>query len=743
MFRALVRACETLATELLCNRANRELRELIAGEAMTPSDVRSVALGFLASIAVLASDGEDVLELDWSALVDVVNSASTDETTPRSAALAELEGALSSESDRALLVSCAVSEGSVRAVLDGIDPVIHALRPRARPSNVGADFVASLAAIYGADVGIEGGERLWVRAKPICTFAARDPATEEILERVIDPLFERAPDSANGGWPVRGVRVVDPSCGDGAMLLAVVRRLRDWLAGHHGRLDDRSVERMLVAVVDQSVRGASRSRRSVALTRLALWLELGRRLDAEALVRCVSWMKPGQSARSIIGDDRPRVVVVDASASHDRALDDAVGVSTDQTLVAAVVKSSLVNEPAFRPLRKRVTSACVVSQPLVEPRASREDRRTANSVLYAVRSDASLEGSEARWAWRVPGLDWVAGSLFEALSLEARLDEVLSSYTREVAKRENRTIVRFEPASARSKFTQVIEVDRALCERPEHVGIADRSWSADSLRALLASSLVRWFAWALANNRGVAPRDLSPLALICPRAPSYERMIALANLGRTMLVDDERAWRSALDEAVFEMFYVTQPHEALVRRWASNEGALSVLDRAEPVVAPPLDRAPVSVKPEADSPSSPRYELREERAIALQNKGSHDGDTRRSRPTEQGPRAVGRGSESMLKGRSDDGRAATVPGAKRNAPLPEGDAEREAWAILRAAGGEGLAFGALVRRARAHEEDEIREAIAGLVAGAWVVVDGEGDEAIVKPIGNTVFRARR
>ncbi|MBL8680587.1 MAG: hypothetical protein JNK05_15525, partial [Myxococcales bacterium] len=57
---------------------------------------------------------------------------------------------------------------------------------------------------------------------------------------------------------------------------------------------------------------------------------------------------------------------------------------------------------------------------------------------------------------------------------------------------------------------------------------------------------------------------------------------------------------------------------------------------------------------------------------------------------------------------------------------------REAWAILRAAGSDGLTLGALVRRAREHDEDEIREAIAGLIAAAWIVSEGEGDASVLR-----------
>lgn len=744
VFRALLVASETLASGLWRHRANDGLRNLVTGGAMTLADLRSITVGFVASTTLLAIERDEVRDADgWATLVACVERNSTRTGDPRAEVLGAFEGALSSGAERGLLASCSVEGSCTEAVLSALEPVIVALQRATQGTNDAMDFVASLAALYGAQVDLDVGEGVVVRASTIGPTAAFDPATEMLLREVADPLFEKASRGADGAWPAGGTRVFDPSCGDGTLLVAIVRRMREWLASHNPRLDERDLERVLVAVVDQSVRGAARSRRIVALARMAIWLELGRRPDAAILIRCVSWVAPGQSPRSLVTDDRPMLVLLDASTSVERALDDAVAVSSDQTLIAAIVKSEVASLSAYRSLRKRVTATCVVRQPLIEARAQRGARRAALSLLCAVRSDAALEGSEVRWARNVEGLEPVAALLFESLSLEATLGEVLQSYSRELAKRENRTIIRIEQPDARWGFARVSEVDRSQCESPGHFGISDRSWNADSLRAYLASSLVRWFAWMLADNRCVAPREISPLELVLPRAPSYERTTALSNLGRAMLAADVQGGRETLDELVFGMFFVTQPHEALVRSWATNPG---VLPRSNTALAvPPLDRGPVEGATEAASPSSPRYELREDRSIAPRVEGAHDKGrgSRSTVPTNSRSNGTGRGSESLLKGRSDDGRAAPVVGPKRDTTQPEGDAEREAWAILRAAGRDGLSRGALVRRAREHEQDEIREAIANLATEGWIVVDGDGDEAVIRSVRDTIFRTSR
>jgi hypothetical protein len=109
-----------------------------------------------------------------------------------------------------------------------------------------------------------------------------DSLVRQLIASALDPVIEQrlAANPANPTVALLTIRVIDPACGSGHILLAAARRLAEKLAqlrsmdsGQEGAIQPRDYRHALREVVARCLFGVDRNPMAIELARMALWLE--------------------------------------------------------------------------------------------------------------------------------------------------------------------------------------------------------------------------------------------------------------------------------------------------------------------------------------------------------------------------------------------------------------------------------------------------------------------------------------
>ncbi|MBL8680586.1 MAG: hypothetical protein JNK05_15520, partial [Myxococcales bacterium] len=528
------------------------------------------------------------------------------------------------------------------------------------------------------------------------------PSTFSAAVHVVEAAFESSLYEPLAGAAPPSLFVIDPRCCTGTLLLATLEVLRRALSSREQ--DPSLVEATLRSFVRNRLRGFDDRRVAVSLARLGLWLDTGQALTNDELSRAV--------VRTAAADEefrkRPegvRVFVFSEALEYgarwpfERVLTEAeegetVGMLIDRGMAAQY----------YGRARAEWDREFFTVRPLVEPRLrSPLERPRTLAVVARRRADATR--TVGAWANRPYGVDPRDGRLLASLSVEPCVALVAETLALD------RLIARPPspdwPCVAVLRNTPLLEAvlvrDRSPSDSFELTTWAP-PWDAFTLFALLRSTVVRWQRAMLSSARGGGQThtvaDVMELAV-----PSSCDIATLRAAGeRLAAARTELAIRAAIeviDAAVEKGRAFDAETSRRLRAWRDDQPLPTMLVAGElPVPLVVRDYRPSSDEaPQRPAPTTPARGVVRPTETSAHNEGAPS-----VRPTKSNG-VLGQGSESMLRNRADDGRSAVIPGRKRVTAQPEGDAEREAWAILRAAGSDGLTLGALVRRAREHDED--------------------------------------
>lgn len=579
-----------------------------------------------------------------------------------------------------------------------------------------------------------GKERVRVAKK-------NDPVSpiDTAAEHVVDATFgaalrEQAQSGERTTW-----QVFDPRCGTGAFLLAAVRVLRRELASRpRGAL---LVDGAVRAFVRDELRGTDDDAMSVALARLGLWLETDESLSSSDLRRAVvvdarsAFWPQNQGAKTFWFSDATAFTPSDALTAILRT-------SRVGDRVGALVDVGLASGPAGEPARAEWDGDFVTERPLIEPRLRSPIERPRTLALLAVRRARVRGEAGDRWAHHIDGVSELERRLLLSLSVEPSVSSIAESTRDGAGPRDAaRAWPKVYVSPSESPLDAWLVPSASRTDAMLFTANAP-GWTGFALLALLHSTIVWWQRSMLAASRranGHTMRDVLELAV-----PSYCDPSALREAGAQLVAarseQEVRVAVAAIDMAAGFGRGLDEPCKQMLAAWRRGMPLPEPSFDDSAGGAPDASLDPVSSEP--SRPSQPPLAPRPPTSTHPSPRGAHEDSAAQYRHTKSNG-ALAHGSESMLRNRSDDGRAAARPGPKRAVSQPEGDAQREAWAILCAAGADGLALSAVVRRAREHDEDEIREAISSLIADAWVEVASDDDGlALAEPRLNDEARLR-
>ncbi|MBL8683027.1 MAG: hypothetical protein JNK05_27925, partial [Myxococcales bacterium] len=520
-----------------------------------------------------------------------------------------------------------------------------------------------------------------------------DPAEVRSTRDASDYLVKATLARAMGRAPITGnpslFYLASPRCRRGELLVAALGALRADLA-LRGRSDDID-DAVLRAFVRSSLRAADDDGRMRSLARLGVWLETGEALSASDLRLAVGTTREFESETRVRPQRTKSFVLADATfaPAHDDVWTLLASAARVEDAVGVLVSVNVATSDEFEGVRMVMDREFDIERPIIEPSVRDAIEEPAALALLARRR---LTGSDTSFAWsyRFEGEAPPEARLLQRLGSARPLSAIAD--------------VPVPGAKDKTKWPAVIvatktfPLDARLTmpkEREGYVAIVATAagWDGFALFALLRSTMARWHHATLARSRGrnesVAMLDVMQIA-----APYGCSLTALREAGVRLAAartdQEARDAVDAIDRLVAKGTGIDDECCALLAEWRSRA----------PWFEPMIDEvASTEVRPQPAAPPPLAPDFEGASAVSAHNEGAPS-----VRPTKSNG-ALGQGSESLLRNRADDGRSAAIPGRKRVTAQPEGDAEREAWAILRAAGSDGLTLGALVRRAREHDED--------------------------------------
>ncbi len=584
----------------------------------------------------------------------------------------------------------------------------QSIAPRALHQAIGRTMLAPIEVVLPNRVCVDRA------ANPMPSTAS---AADWVVDRTFGAALRTSFDRGDRSVPL----VSSPRCRTGTMLLAAVCAMRRELESTPRMTI--LTEAALRAFVRDQCRGYDDDPRLVSLARLGLWLETGELLSGDDLRAAVAYADryTHETKRS---DDAPAFVFADVSNDRSKTLFESVMADARVgDTVGVLVDCDVAVSPAMEPQRAAWDCDFMTLRPIVEPRLRTAIERPRTLALVAKRHEHVPGELSERWAYTLEGASPVDRKLLLSLSLEPRLSTIAESSGRQIggSGRPDRDWPRVLVDRAKSPLDAVL-VPSAQSPDAMLFWAKASGWDGFSLYALLRSTLVRWQRAMLAESRGGTQThtmlDVFELAVasFCDAAALREAGVELAAARDAREI---QAALEAVDQAAGFRSGLDGESKAMLSKWR----ALTALPEVIIVDGSAIDRPPAA--PAQSGPRAP--DVASPRVTGAHDPGAFDTHTKTSSPA-----AIGRGSESALRGRADDGRAAPVPGPKRKGSQPEDAAEREAWAILRAAGPDGLTLRELVRRAREHEEDELREAVVRLLESGWVAraLESEGESAL-------------
>lgn len=107
--------------------------------------------------------------------------------------------------------------------------------------------------------------------KSTSSYYTRDVLVQELLDRALDPVLNRAEQEA-GEEGILKLKIIDPACGSGHFLLGAARRMANRVAQVRN-IDAPDYQAAMRDVVRKCIYGADRNPMAVELAKVALWIE--------------------------------------------------------------------------------------------------------------------------------------------------------------------------------------------------------------------------------------------------------------------------------------------------------------------------------------------------------------------------------------------------------------------------------------------------------------------------------------
>jgi hypothetical protein len=715
---ALVHGCESLGSALLSAPENASLRERVERGTVDAAAFASRVAALIGALLVqawcdgrgLSTSNRPPLRTDsaWRQLLSSVRRA---HEGPLGSALSTLDPVFCSLASLDELDALEVSDERAQAAVNSVVLERRGGAPRPWDRIEPAALVHALATLHAHAPSLLTAP--WALRLRAPDRAAYGPSSRAAVERIVSRTLQMQRNLAGVLHLDAGALCfIDPRCGAGEVLREALSTLSSDPA----------------ALIGVRVFGAASDPVHVALARLSLWLCAPRAIDGSTL-RAAVQLRGSAEFSSKVASIAPwaRMLVSDVDeAEEPAAFDDCLSLMDQRSAVGLVIDSRYTWQ------RSRFSQVSAAARelhwdlPFFEARWSADDARPSRLAFVGRRSDTANGAYRIVWTSWLDLQDVAESALLEQLSGYVRLDGVLLPVD--------------APAPRGHRDPRFVAVD---CSSGSLVAsVVDslsgpmlfRSWKvdADVVAAVLNATWSRWQLAVRASARGRSVREATVtdvLEIAWPLAASDPPLSALADLQRRATGEGwTLALQQQLDGRVFASAALDDDQRRVLVAWRdANPIEAARRDRMAP--DRPAPRAAQITKASVVVGSS-----REESASAVVGSSRGDRPSMSARAD-----AVGRGVEGAQRTRADDGRAAAAIGSKRTITQPEDDAEREVWAILRAANApDGMPLDELCRRAREHTGEEFSEAIERLRASGWITLSDD-----VRPVVRAVSSQRR
>ncbi len=707
---ALVHGCESLGSALLSTPENASLRERVERGTVDAAAFASRVAALIGALLVqawcdgrgLSTSNRPPLRTDsaWRQLLSSVRRA---HEGPLGSALSTLDPVFCSLASLDELDALEVSDERAQAAVNSVVLERRGGAPRPWDRIEPAALVHALATLHAHAPSLLTAP--WALRLRAPDRAAYGPSSRAAVERIVSRTLQMQRNLAGVLHLDAGALCfIDPRCGAGEVLREALSTLSSDPA----------------ALIGVRVFGAASDPVHVALARLSLWLCAPRAIDGSTL-RAAVLLRGSAEFSSKVASIAPwaRMIVSDVGeAEEPAAFDDCLSLMDQRSAVGLVIDSRYTWQ------RSRFSQVSAAARelhwdlPFFEARWSADDARPSRLAFVGRRADTANVADRSVWTSWLDLQDVAESALLEQLSGYVRLDRVLLPIDAPAPRghRDPRFVA--VDCSSGSLVASVVDAPSgSLVFRSTKV-------DADVVAAVLNATWSRWQLAARSSARGRSVREATVtdvLEIAWPLAPNDPLLHQAAELRRATGEGWTLALHQQLDGRVFASAALDDDQRRVLVAWRdANPTEAARRDRMAPDRPAQITKASVVVG-----------SSREESASAVVGSSRGDRPSMSARAD-----AVGRGVEGAQRTRADDGRAAAAIGSKRTITQPDDDAEREVWAILRAANApDGMPLDELCRRAREHTGEEFSEAIERLRASGWITLS-DGDRPVVRAVSS-------
>lgn len=180
--------------------------------------------------------------------------------------------------------------------------------------------------IFATDAAEQKGNQ----RKPTGSYYTPDSLVQALLDTALDPVLDQCEAAADPATALLSLKVIDPACGSGHLLLAAARRVATRLARARatGTPSAADYRHALRDAARACLHGVDRNPMAVELTKVAIWIETvdpGKPLGYfDAQIRCGDALLgvfdlPDAAYKPLSGDDKPTAKHYAAKNKRERA----------------------------------------------------------------------------------------------------------------------------------------------------------------------------------------------------------------------------------------------------------------------------------------------------------------------------------------------------------------------------------------------------------------------------------------